>query len=73
MAEANRLGIPVFGLIDTNSNPDLVQYPIPGNDDAVKSIKFITGLMVDSVIEGHREFLEGKKVQQAVQAQEVTV
>jgi small subunit ribosomal protein S2 len=73
VAEANRLGIPVFGLIDTNSNPDLVQYPIPGNDDAVKSIKFITGLMVDSVIEGHREFLEGKKVQQAAQAQEVTV
>ena len=73
VAEANRLGIPVFGLIDTNSNPDLVQYPIPGNDDAVKSIKFITGLMVDSVIEGRREFLEGKKVQQAVQAQEVTV
>ena len=73
VAEANRLGIPVFGLIDTNSDPDPVQYPIPGNDDAVKSIKFIVGLMVDSVIEGRKEFLEGKKVQQAVQAQEVTV
>ena len=66
VAEANRLGIPVFGLIDTNSDPDLVQYPIPGNDDAVKSIKFIAGLMVDSVIEGRKEFLEGKKVQQAL-------
>ena len=73
VAEANRLGIPVFGLIDTNSDPDLIQYPIPGNDDAVKSIKFITGLMVDSVIEGRKEFLAGKKVQQEVQTQEVTV
>jgi len=73
VAEANRLGIPVFGLIDTNSDPDLIQYPIPGNDDAVKSVKFIAGLMVDSVIEGRKEFLAGKKVQQEVQVQEVTV
>jgi small subunit ribosomal protein S2 len=73
VAEANRLGIPVFGLIDTNSDPDLIQYPIPGNDDAVKSIKFIAGLMVDSVIEGRNEFLAGKKVQKEVQVQEVTV
>ncbi len=73
VAEANRLGIPVFGLIDTNSDPDLIQYPIPGNDDAVKSIKFIAGLMVDSVIEGRKEYLAGKKVQHEVQAQVVTV
>jgi len=73
VAEANRLGIPVFGLIDTNSDPDLIQYPIPGNDDAVKSIKFIAGLMVDSLLEGRNEFLAGKKVQQVAQAQEVTV
>ena len=73
VAEANRLGIPVFGLIDTNSDPDLIQFPIPGNDDAVKSIKFIAGLMVDSVIEGRKEYMAGKKVQQVAQAQEVTV
>jgi len=73
VAEANRLGIPVFGLIDTNSDPDLIQYPIPGNDDAVKSIKFIAGLMVDSVLEGRNEFLAGKKVQKEAQLQEVTV
>jgi small subunit ribosomal protein S2 len=73
VAEANRLGIPVFGLIDTNSDPDLIQYPIPGNDDAVKSIKFIAGLMVDSVVEGRQEFLAGKKVQKEAQVQEVTV
>ncbi|MBF0511987.1 MAG: 30S ribosomal protein S2 [Candidatus Omnitrophica bacterium] len=73
VAEANRLGIPVFGLIDTNSDPDLIQYPIPGNDDAVKSIKFVTGLMVDSVLEGRKEFVAGKKVQEQAQAQEVNV
>src|SRR3984885_9919050 len=70
VAEANRLGIPVFGLIDTNSDPDLIQFPIPGNDDAVKSIKFIAGLMVDSVIEGRNEYLAGKKVHQEAQAHE---
>lgn len=71
VAEANRLGIPVIGLIDTNSDPDLIQYPIPGNDDAVKSVKFIAGLIVDSIIEGRNEFLAGKKVQKEAQAQEV--
>ncbi len=73
VAEANRLGLPVVGLIDTNSDPELIQYPIPGNDDAVKSIKFITALMVDSILEGQKEFLAGKKAQTQSQAQEVTV
>jgi len=71
VAEANRLGIPVIGLIDTNSDPDLIQYPIPGNDDAVKAVKFIAGLIVDSIIEGRQEFLAGKKVQKEAQVQEV--
>ena len=71
VAEANRLGIPVIGLIDTNSDPDLIQYPIPGNDDAVKSIKFITSMIVDNVLEGRKEFVAGKKVQQEAQAQVV--
>ena len=61
VAEAKRLGIPVVGVIDTNSDPDLIQFPIPGNDDAVKSIKFIAGLITDSIIEGRQEFLAGKK------------
>jgi len=50
--EANRLGIPVVGIVDTDSDPDLVQYPIPANDDAIRSIKLITGIITDSVIEG---------------------
>jgi small subunit ribosomal protein S2 len=73
VAEANRLGIPVVGLIDTNSDPDVIQFPIPGNDDAVKAIKFITSLVVDSILEGRKEFLAGKKAQVQTQAQEVAV
>jgi len=55
--EANRLSIPVIGLIDTNSDPDLVTYPIPGNDDATKSIHTIVRLLADSIIEGRTRFL----------------
>src|SRR3989338_9150863 len=50
--EANRLGIPVVAILDTDSNPDLIQYPIPGNDDAIRSIKLLTGIVTDSLIEG---------------------
>lgn len=55
--EAIRLSIPVIGLIDTNSNPDLITYPIPGNDDATKSIHTVTKLLADSIIEGRKRFL----------------
>ena len=55
--EANRLGIPVVGFIDTNSDPDLVAYPIPGNDDATKSVRLISSLIADTVIEGRKKFL----------------
>jgi len=47
--EANRLRIPVFGLVDTNSNPDTVTYPIPGNDDALKSVGLITRVLSDAI------------------------
>ncbi|MCX5696636.1 MAG: 30S ribosomal protein S2 [Candidatus Omnitrophica bacterium] len=55
--EAKRLSIPVVGLIDTNSDPDLIAFPVPGNDDATKSIKMITSLIADCVIEGRKRFL----------------
>lgn len=55
--EANRLGIPIIGLIDTNSNPDLIAYPIPGNDDATKAIRVVTSLLAEAVIEGRKKFL----------------
>ncbi len=50
--EANRLGIPVVAIVDTDSDPDKIQYPIPGNDDAIRSIKLLTGIITDSIIEG---------------------
>lgn len=55
--EAKRLSIPIIGLIDTNSDPDVVDYPIPGNDDATKSILAITTLIADTIIEGRKRFL----------------
>lgn len=55
--EAKRLSIPIVGLIDTNSDPSLIEYPIPGNDDATKSIRAVTTLIADSVIEGRKRFL----------------
>jgi small subunit ribosomal protein S2 len=50
--EANRLGIPVVAVVDTNCDPDLVDYPIPGNDDAIRAIKLFTSRVADSVMEG---------------------
>jgi small subunit ribosomal protein S2 len=55
--EARRLSIPIVGLIDTNCDPKLVDYPIPGNDDAAKSIRLIATLIADSIIAGRKKFL----------------
>jgi small subunit ribosomal protein S2 len=52
IAEANRLGIPVIGIVDTNSDPDNIDYPIPGNDDAIRSIKLITSKIAEAFLEG---------------------
>ena len=49
--EAKKLGIPVFGIIDTNCDPDLVDYVIPGNDDAVRAIKVVLGVLTNAIIE----------------------
>jgi small subunit ribosomal protein S2 len=68
--EARKLNIPVVGLVDTNCDPDVVDFPIPGNDDALKSIKFITNLIAQSVVDGRKEFMMGsvKKADSAVEA-----
>ena len=57
--EANRLGIPVFGIVDTNSNPDNIDFMIPANDDASKSIEFILDAICAAVSEG----LEERKIE----------
>jgi small subunit ribosomal protein S2 len=56
--EARSLGIPIVGLVDTNCDPDTVDYVIPGNDDAIRAVKLIAGAMADAVIEA-REGEEG--------------
>ena len=61
VAEANRLGIPVFGIVDTNSNPNNIDFVIPANDDAAKSIEIILATVCDAVKEG----LEERKVEKA--------
>ena len=52
IAEARNLGIPVVAIVDTNCDPDEVDYPIPGNDDAIRAVKLITSKMADAVLEG---------------------
>jgi small subunit ribosomal protein S2 len=52
VAEARRLEIPVVALVDTNCDPDLVDYPIPANDDAIRAVRLLTGKIADAVLEG---------------------
>lgn len=67
--EAHKLNIPVAGLIDTNSDPDLIDYPVPGNDDALKAIKIITSLITDSIIEGRKEYLTSQAVKSKIESE----
>ena len=53
--EANRLGIPVIAMVDTNCDPDMIQFPIPSNDDAIRSIRLITAGIADAVLDGALE------------------
>lgn len=53
--EAERVGVPIVGVVDTNANPDPIDFPIPANDDAVKSIELITAYITDAVLEGKAE------------------
>jgi small subunit ribosomal protein S2 len=55
VAEAHRLNIPTFGVVDTNSDPTVVDYPIPANDDAAKSIALIAKYVTDAIVEGMSE------------------
>ena len=52
VTEARILGIPIVGIVDTNCDPDEIDYVIPGNDDAIRAVKLIAGKMADAVIEG---------------------
>ena len=54
VAEAKRLGIPIVAIVDTNCDPDYVDYVIPGNDDAIRAVKLIAGTIADAIIEGRQ-------------------
>lgn len=66
IAEARKLGIPIIAIVDTNCDPDEVDYVIPGNDDAIRAIKLISQTMANAVIEGR----QGEDASEEVQAEE---
>lgn len=65
--EAKKLGIPVVGLVDTNCNPEELDYPIPGNDDAIRAVKLIADVMANAVIEGR----QGESFEEEVSEEQV--
>ncbi len=81
--EARKLGIPVFGIVDTNSDPDDVDYVIPGNDDAVRAVKVVLGVLANAVCEGNGlpledyitedEFVKPKKQKEGNKKEEIKV
>jgi small subunit ribosomal protein S2 len=62
VAEAAKLGIPIIAIVDTNSDPDPIDFPIAGNDDAIKSIRVITHQIADAVIESANRLKEGSQI-----------
>src|SRR5258708_14552825 len=55
VAEANKLGIPVVAIVDTNADPDLINVPIPGNDDAIRAVSLITAAIADTISEARHQ------------------
>jgi small subunit ribosomal protein S2 len=72
VAEANRLKIPVIAPLDTNCNPDVIDYPIPGNDDAIRAINLFCKEVADAIIEG-KELLAQEQDEQDEQNEEVSI
>ena len=68
VSEARKLGIPIVAIVDTNCDPDEIDYVIPGNDDAIRAVKLIAGAMADAIIEG-REGQMGAAAKEAAEAE----
>jgi small subunit ribosomal protein S2 len=68
VAEARKMGIPIVAICDTNSDPDFIDYPIPGNDDAIRSIRLITSLVANSIMEGQEIILKNRQAAEAAEA-----
>ena len=67
ISEARKMGIPIVSVVDTNCDPDNIDFVIPGNDDAIRAVKLVTSLISDSVIEA----LEGKSFNEVRETTEV--
>lgn len=67
VSEAKKLGIPIVAIVDTNCDPDEVDYVIPGNDDAIRAVKLIAGAMADAVIEGRQGEQSAPEAAEAVE------
>ncbi|NLI21939.1 MAG: 30S ribosomal protein S2 [Clostridiales bacterium] len=65
VSEARALGIPIVGIVDTNCDPDEIDYVIPGNDDAIRAVKLIAGKMADAVLEGRQGHQDAADAQQS--------
>ena len=72
IAEARKLNIPVFGIVDTNCDPEDVDYVIPANDDAIRAVRLIVGKMVDAIIEVNQGSTEEVAAEEVV-AEEAVV
>ena len=70
VAEARKLGIPVVAIVDTNCDPDEVDYVIPGNDDAIRAVKLIAGAMSSAVLEGRQGESEAEEAVESDEAEE---
>ena len=71
ISEANKLGIPVIGIVDTNSSPEGVDYIIPGNDDAIRAVQLYLVAMADAIIQGRQNASTGDEFVEEVAASEV--
>lgn len=60
VAEANRLAVPIVGVVDTNCDPTVIDFPIPGNDDAIRAIRLFTSMVADTILEARSTALEGR-------------
>jgi small subunit ribosomal protein S2 len=69
VAEAKKLDIPIVAIVDTNCDPDLVDFPIPGNDDAIRACQLIAGRIADAIIEGNQMRDEEQSGQQGEAAE----
>lgn len=72
VAEARKLGITIVALIDTNCNPEEIDYPIPANDDTIRAVKLITARLVDGILEGRKEAIKPIKKSKKGAAEEAS-